>query len=200
METYTLSHFPAQLSLVHVALYMAVTNAPSLRARIIKAATTQGVEGDHERSAVNFAFVDARLITGRLHVQTAIYQAILAESQGSLRTKTVHSEILWALNPSNNITEAIRRYGVSDTTTALFVIRVTSPDLTDVEVKMNAVVSGTLSPLSSLNQLTDWPSIRKYHKLNTEPAIKEAVGDSGREHAIVDNIVVSTVAMKSVMA
>jgi hypothetical protein len=40
----------------------------------------------------------------------------------------------------------------------------------------------------------------QYHKLNTEPAIKEAVDDPGREHAIVDNIVVSTVAMKSVMA
>jgi len=85
---------------------------------------------------------------------------------------------------------------------------------------MNTVVLGTLSPLSSLNQLTDWPSIRKvcklllldeqrrglhefpcqYHKLNTEPAIKEALGDPDREHAIVDNIVVSTVAMKSVMA
>ena len=63
METYTHPHFPAQLSVAHVALYTAVMNAPSLRARIIKAAATQGVEGDHERSAVNFAFVDARLVS-----------------------------------------------------------------------------------------------------------------------------------------
>jgi len=62
------------------------------------------------------------------------------------------------------ITEAIRRYGVSDTTTALFVIRVTSPELTDVEAKMNAVVLGTLSPLISLERLTEWSSIKKVCK------------------------------------
>jgi len=199
METYTHSQFPAHASTVHIALYTAVMNASLLRARITKAATSQGIEGDRERDAVNFAFVDARLITSRLHLQTAIYQAILAKSQGSLRTKTVHSEVLWVLNPSNNITEAIRRYGVSDTTTALFVVRITSPDFTDIEAKMNAVVLGTLSSLGTLDKITDWSSIMKYHKLNTEPAIKEIGDDPARKHAVVDNIVVSSVAMKSVM-
>ncbi|KAF8905834.1 kinase binding protein CGI-121-domain-containing protein [Gymnopilus junonius] len=104
--------------------------APS-KARIIAASTAEGDFGEKEREAVNFAFVDARLITSRLHLETAIYQAILAESQTGLRTRTVHAEILYNLNPTHNvssflplktwkcllflqITEAIRRYGVSD--------------------------------------------------------------------------------------
>ena len=38
------------------------------------------------------------------HLETAIYQAILAdESQEGLRTKTVHSEILYNLNPTHNV-------------------------------------------------------------------------------------------------
>lgn len=115
------------------------------------------------------------------------------------------------------ITEAIRRYGVSDTCTALFVVRVASPDITDIEDKIHAVVSGTLSSVSDLKRLTDWASVKKvltlpfrstictemvlqYHKLNTEVAVKEAAGDSAREHEIVDNIVISSVAMKSVVA
>lgn len=44
-------------------------------------------------------------ITSRLHVQTAIYQAILAYVQGSLRTKSIHSEVLWALSPSHNVSK-----------------------------------------------------------------------------------------------
>lgn len=44
-------------------------------------------------------------ITSVLHLQTAIYHAILAATQDSLRTKTVHSEILWTLNPSNNVSD-----------------------------------------------------------------------------------------------
>ena len=39
----------------------------------------------------------------------------------------------------------------------------------------------------------------QYHKLNNEAAIKEAASDPRRERRIVDNIVVSSVAMKSVM-
>jgi EKC/KEOPS complex subunit CGI121/TPRKB len=63
METYTHSQFPPHISLAHVALYTFVTNAPSLRARIINAAITQGDEGNRERDAVNFAFIDARLVS-----------------------------------------------------------------------------------------------------------------------------------------
>ena len=80
---------------------------------------------------------------------------------------------------------------------------------------MSAVVQGTISPLSTLETITDWSFVKKvrqfskkfqvvdvegqYHKLNAEQAIKETSGSS-REHAIINNIVVSSVAMKSVMA
>lgn len=42
-------------------------------------------------------------------------------------------------------------------------------------------------------------TILQYYKLNNEPAVKDVAGDIAREHRVVDNIVVSSVAMKSVM-
>ncbi|KAI0029677.1 kinase binding protein CGI-121-domain-containing protein [Vararia minispora EC-137] len=199
METFTYSHFPSASSIVHIAFFTHVSNAKALRARIINAASLTGKQGDDERERVNFAFVDARPVASLLHLQTAICQAILSETQDVLRTKTVHSEILWALNPSHNITEAIRRYGVSDTTTSLLVVRVTSPDLTDVEARMKAVVDGQLEDLSALASTTDWATVKKYYKLAGEDALKEADGDDVRERLVIDSIAVSTVAMKSVM-
>ena len=41
---------------------------------------------------------------------------------------------------------------------------------------------------------------RQYYKLNNELAIKECAKDATKEHAVVDEIVTSSVAMKSVMA
>ncbi|KZT21228.1 CGI-121-domain-containing protein [Neolentinus lepideus HHB14362 ss-1] len=199
MEVISYPYFPAHLSRAYIALYTSVTDAGSLRSRIINAATLASPEGDQERELLNFAFVDPRLITSALHVETAVYQAILAAAQGSLRTKTVHSEVLWALNPGNNISEAIRRYGVSDGCTSLLVIRIDSSELQDVEAKMGSVVSGQLVPLTQLGTLTDWAAVKKYHKLNQEAAIKAASGDIQKEHDVVDNIVVSSVAIKSVM-
>ncbi|KAF8075958.1 CGI-121-domain-containing protein [Lyophyllum atratum] len=158
METFTFPQFSPERSVVHAALYTNVTNAGALRKRII---------------------------SSRLHLQTAIYQAILAESQNALRTRTVHSEVLWALSPTNHITEALRRYGVSDSTTSVIVVGIEGASAE----KMGAAVAGDLSPFAGLGTLTDWRAIKKYHKLH------DVKGDAGA----MDNIVVSMVAMKSVM-
>lgn len=62
MESYGYECFPAHLSSVHIALFTSVTNAAQLRSRIIGAATKEGDEGDRERDAVNFAFIEAKLV------------------------------------------------------------------------------------------------------------------------------------------
>ena len=84
---------------VFVLLYTNTTNSSAIKAKIIQAS----IAGDDEKETVNFALIDAALITSSLHLQTAIHQALIADDQGALRTKTPHSEILWALNPTNNV-------------------------------------------------------------------------------------------------
>jgi len=64
METFAYPHFS---STVHVALFVHVTNSAKLRARIIRASTLDGVEGQAEREAVNFAFVYARLVRDKVY-------------------------------------------------------------------------------------------------------------------------------------
>ena len=68
---------------------------------------------------------------------------------------------------STQISEAMRRYGISDTTTALFVVRISSPDVpgSEIQEKMNAAVSGTLVPITTLKTVTDWASIKKVGNL-----------------------------------
>ena len=203
MNTTAFSHFTPNHSQAYIALFRNVSNASDIKKRIISAATAEGDAGEKEREAVNFAFIDARLvrtsysrsrargwnaicqITSKMNLDTAIYQAILAgESQGGLRTKTVHSEILFYLNPTNNvrmfscqcvfstftilqITEAIRRYGVSASLTDLLVVRIDSPKLTQdsAQDKMCKAVKGDLVPLSELNHVTDWTIIKKVRYL-----------------------------------
>lgn len=59
MEVYYFPHLGAS---VHAALFHDVKNAALLRARLISASTMTGDEGMKEREAVNFAFIDARLV------------------------------------------------------------------------------------------------------------------------------------------
>ena len=59
METVVYSNFQAK---VHFALFTSVKNSKEIRERIIRASTAEGAEGDAAREAVNFAFVDAKLV------------------------------------------------------------------------------------------------------------------------------------------
>lgn len=82
---------------------------------------------------------------------------------------------------------------------------------------MNAVVDGTQVPVSQLSSLTDWVAVKRvggpfsspiyaqsmrwqYNKLNLDPVIREAQNDPTHEHHLIDNIVISLVAMKSISA
>lgn len=121
-------------------------------------------------------------MTSGLHLQTAILQACQSAAQDTLRTKTVHSEILWALCPTNNvnfldindfkiildpillkISDALRQYGLSSESTALFVIRIGGSGLvaSEIQSRMEAIVEGELVSLQSLEMITDWNAIKK---------------------------------------
>ncbi|KAF7365448.1 hypothetical protein MVEN_00417800 [Mycena venus] len=92
---------------------------------------------------------------------------------------------------SCQISEAMRRYGVSDTTTALIVVRIGGPELVaeNVERDMDAIVKGTKASFDRLGDLTDWSAVKKYHKLGNEVGVREAKDDLKREHTVVDGIV-----------
>ena len=71
------------------------------------------------------------------------------------------------------ITDALRRYGVSDTSTSLFAIRVgpaSTEDISESSVlsQMEAVVNGGLKPLDALVEITDWAAIRKVSIINSD--------------------------------
>jgi len=66
MESLHFPHFEPKHSQVYVALFRGVSNSAALKSRIVAAATAEGDHGDKEREAVNFAFVDARLVRRNL--------------------------------------------------------------------------------------------------------------------------------------
>lgn len=140
MESYPLTY---AASTVHLCLF-AVRNAAELRSRLVAASQLpDDDEGNKERKAVDFAFIDARMvsqafvcmfacpcrcstmsqatcsclwrplqITSRMHALVAVQQALLAQADDALKTRTIHSEVLWMLEPGTNVGP---RYGEDST-------------------------------------------------------------------------------------
>ncbi|KDE02661.1 hypothetical protein MVLG_06797 [Microbotryum lychnidis-dioicae p1A1 Lamole] len=212
METILLSHHNV---VVHYALF-SLRNASYLRQRLIAASTLPDDEhGTSERQAVKFAFLDASMLTSRLHLLTAVSQALLSRSNGTARTHTIHSEILYSLEPGTNISDSLKHFGLSNTTQHLCLVHVTSTPAESLNSineagkrvleRMQALVDG--GGLLSLDQLgghegslVNEKSLRRLYKLNQDPLLLKAQASNNPRTSpkALDEIVISAVALKVV--
>ena len=90
METITLPHLPD--SPIQVCLFKNVQNAAFLRQQLLEGNT------DFE-----YAFLDASVLVSRSHVLAACFRAISDSLNGHLKSRNVHSEIVFSLSPNNNV-------------------------------------------------------------------------------------------------
>jgi len=160
IQTFQLEHIPIPHK-VHVVTYTDVSNSPFLRDQLLAG------NADFE-----YAFIDSASVISRAHVLAAVHQAVhKLLITNTLRTKNVHSEIVFNLSPNNNITESFRRFGITDITTSLLCIKVATPEKwvssDEVQRHLGEVVRGTPVEFTddSLAKQTDWAKVSRYYKI-----------------------------------
>ncbi|CAK9785508.1 hypothetical protein CC85DRAFT_276406 [Cutaneotrichosporon oleaginosum] len=210
METYTLPFIPPNVGTLHIAYFEDVTNAAAIKQRLVDAARTEGPDGERARADVDFAFIDADLLVSKQHLVTALLSTLLtslpqtraatlpAPPTPRTRTHNLHSEVLCALSPNNNISDAIRRFGVGGDTTRLVVVRFGGArPAADVYASIADVVHGRLESVDKLDEVhVPWARVDKVYKvaemnqLKIPPAEREAAKRAA---------IVSAVAVKHAM-
>ncbi|KAF2404362.1 CGI-121-domain-containing protein [Trichodelitschia bisporula] len=147
---------------VHISLFADVANAPFLRQQLL--------EGN---SAFEYAFLDASTIISVNHVLAAVFRAVNDLLHGRLKSRNVHSEIVFSLSPNNNIAESFRRFGISDTTRTLLAIKVLNSPATDPipdpSSHLATHVQGQRVPFNdaTLALTAEIPRVRKIYKLDS---------------------------------
>ncbi|CDS07881.1 hypothetical protein LRAMOSA01830 [Lichtheimia ramosa] len=155
MESHTLDLYPNR-GPVHMALFRKVTNAPELRQRLIA-----------QDQSLSYALVDASLILNPFHALLAVNRAVHDEQNNQLKSHNINSEIVIELSPNYNIAQSLRRFGISDKTENLLVIKV-GGEASQVQQDMINNIKGELVPLSELDQMHDIKSIQKYYQLGNQ--------------------------------
>lgn len=74
--------------------------------------------------AYDYCFLDCRHLIGIEQVLCATTRALRDARDGEMRTKTLYSEIVYSLSPNQNITEALKEFGVADNSTALLCLAI----------------------------------------------------------------------------
>lgn len=165
LETVKLSHTSNDIQLL-VGLYQQVQNAASLHQQLLAGNT-----------AFEYAFIDASMILSRTHVLAAAFRALNDDLCDRIKSRNVHSEMVFALSPNSNIGEAFRRFGVSDRTTDLLVIKVStlaSLDVDEVQRHLDHNIKGRAVLFSdeNLRSMADMDRIRKVYKIASPAAAK----------------------------
>lgn len=173
VEEFHLSHLPPELA-VYVACYKDVKNAPYLRQQLLVGNQT-----------FNYAFIDASTILSRRHLLTACFRASNDYIHDRLKSNNVQSEVVFCLSSNNNIGDAFRRFGISDESKDIVVIKVgdsaagnESQSLSkgSVESHLNEAVDGMGIDFSDswFEDVCNLDKVRKNYKIAKPQPVKGA--------------------------
>lgn len=150
-----------------ITLFKDVKNSKDIRSKLIS--------GDPE---YEYAFIDPTSIYSLEQVLAATYRAVNDTEAGFLRTKNVHSEVIFSLSPNNNIMDGLRRFGISDKSTSLLAIKLIKSESHDTTKLIQEtskpfleflenVIDGTLTRVSdeAIEELCDLNLLKKNYKL-----------------------------------
>ncbi|KAL4935159.1 hypothetical protein BDV06DRAFT_135620 [Aspergillus oleicola] len=163
LETIHLPHLPSSLE-VHAALYKDVQNSPYLRQQLLAG------NADFE-----YALIDASMVLSRAHALSAVFRAVNDYLNDRLKSRNIHSEIVFSLSPTNNIADSFRKFGISDATTSLLVVKVSvTPEIAHDSVAAHLAQNVEGTPVAfddeSLSGISDVAKIKKAYKLGALPS------------------------------
>lgn len=114
----------------------------------------------------------------------AVFRALNDMLNNRLKSRNVHSEVVFSLSPNNNIAESFRRFGINDTTRTLLAIKIsTNLNVTaeGVERHLSSSITGVAIPFTNdaLADITDLAKVRRIYKLDTGNA--NSNGSAGKK-------------------
>ncbi|KAF5906795.1 EKC/KEOPS complex subunit TPRKB, partial [Clarias magur] len=96
------------------------------------------------------------------------FQALLAANKavhvqkiGKMKTRSLYSEIIFNLSPTNNISEAFKRFGISDNDNAVLIVLVHNTEEAYNKDDILSKVDGQQIPADQISTLSDLAKIKK---------------------------------------
>lgn len=159
--------FPVDLfpnSTISIALFDGIKNHSELKKQLIS-------------GKIDAALVSAKMVCDTFQVLAAATKAINAKANGKLKTRSINSEILFNISPSNNITESLKIFGVSPSDSA--VLAVTINDFDGLKIQNAAHhLDAEMKPLELLKRYTDEDGMKKVYKIQESELMKSSLLDS----------------------
>ncbi|RXN20371.1 EKC KEOPS complex subunit Tprkb-like protein [Labeo rohita] len=133
-------------------LFKDVKNATELR----KMAVNGEIKG---------ALINPSMVVDAFQILVATNKAVHLHKNGKMKTRSLYSEIIFNLSPTNNISEAFKRFGISDSDSAVHIVLVHNKDETLNIDDIISKVDGEQIAVDQVSDLTDVAKIKKLYKI-----------------------------------
>ncbi|XP_070785201.1 EKC/KEOPS complex subunit TPRKB [Enoplosus armatus] len=117
---------------------------------------------------INGALINPTMLVNSFQVLVAANKAVHLQKIGKMKTRSLYSEIIFNLSPTNNISEAFKRFGISDGDDSVLVVLVHNKDEPQLLSDITASVNGRHVPVEDVSSLSDHAKIKKLYKVTPQ--------------------------------
>ncbi|TNM91388.1 EKC/KEOPS complex subunit TPRKB [Takifugu flavidus] len=117
---------------------------------------------------INAALIKPAMVVNSFQVLVAANKAVHLQKTGKMKTRSLYSEIIFSLSPTNNISEAFKRFGIADGDDSVLLVLVHSEDESQLLADIKSMVNGQQVPVEDVSSLTDQEKIKKFYKVTPQ--------------------------------
>ncbi|XP_060759606.1 EKC/KEOPS complex subunit TPRKB isoform X2 [Neoarius graeffei] len=111
------------------------------------------------------ALINPSMVLDPFQTVLAANKAVHVQKIGKMKTRSLYSEIIFNLSPTNNISEAFKRFGISDNDHAVLIVLVHNKEDANNKDDLLSKVDGQQIPADQISTLSDLAKIKKLYKV-----------------------------------